>query len=308
MQKADLSSKLGPAHKSKDVSAPGSKTNNNTASENIVKNKKNKKTPVRPEKITKLTDNDNPMHKLAKKDRSKQSEITQKDYDDFEASVETAEAQTETASKEEDKKNSKHSKIVQILLIIGCVYLIFLIYGAINTQYVYNAKGNVVAQPMSVKEIEAKNDYDKFAAQYRQARTLYEKVLLLDYRIGAGEEDPLTIAPEYEKLLDSVDKLSIQVQALELSSEYTQVLTMLTSWIQNDLAIYCQDMSKAISQNDSSAEETALEYKTIMYNDFSSITQNLVTIGKKTTGADYSDISKWSPEEYVQTQIGGVKS
>lgn len=195
-------------------------------------------------------------------------------------------------------------RVVSIALIVCCLYLSFLIYGAVNTEFVYDADGSIVPRAMTVQRIEALENYRQLAIQYRQARYLYEQVLVLDYRIAAGIEDPLTVAPEYEKMLDSIESLAIQLGAVELASEYTQTLSMLTTWVSEDIAVYCQNMSRAISQNNEQYAANALEYKTRVYQDFSVITQNILVLSQNVEGADTQDIAAWSPESYIEDTIG----
>lgn len=210
------------------------------------------------------------------------------------------------ARKQQRKENRKRimSRIASVFLVLACIYIIFLIYGTFVTEYTYDENGNIVPQFMSVDEIRELEEFNDFAIQYRQARVIYEEVLRLDYRIGAGIEDPLVIAPEYEKMLESIEQLAIDVQATTVSSKYTQTHSMLLQWVQTDIAVYCQRMSQAISQNNAEYAAQALEYKSIVYNDFSLITGNITTLGQTVNGADISDITSWSPEKYVRENIG----
>jgi hypothetical protein len=182
--------------------------------------------------------------------------------------------------------------------------LAFLIFGVINTEYVRDENGKVVPLVMSYQQIKQLEDFNKLAVQYRQARMLYEQVLVLDYRMAAGIEDPMSIAPEYEKLLTSVEPLAIQLSALTLPAEFTQTKNMLLTWTKNDIAIYCQNVSRAVSQNNEEYATRALEYKSLMYQDFSVITSNLMSLGAKVDGASLKDIAEWSPEKYVQDTLG----
>ena len=197
-------------------------------------------------------------------------------------------------------------KGVQALLIIGSVYLVFLIYGVMNTEFTYDARGRSVPRIVSIDNIRENNDFTTMKTQYVQARALYERVLTFDYRLAMGAEDPLLIAPEYEKLLDDVSSLSVQVGAITPSAKYTQPMSMLLSWIQNDLALYCQYMSRAITQNNISDANKATSYKDIMYNNFMQITQVIATLGSDVEGADISDIVTWTPENYIFQAMGGM--
>lgn len=205
--------------------------------------------------------------------------------------------------------NERHQKIQKfgaIVFISLCIYIVFLIYGTINTDYVYDEKGEVVPLIVTVDEIKEIKNFDKVVLQYRQARAIYERVLQLDYRIAAGVEDPILVAPEYEKVLDDISSLAIQLGAVESAPEYNQSIEMLLSWVQNDIAIYCQDMSAAIAQNDMERANRAIQYKQLAYENFSQITKNLATLGSQVNGADISDIVEWSPEQYIRDSVGAV--
>lgn len=228
------------------------------------------------------------------------------DYAQFEAELEREEMDKSIRAERSERLGAAMHRISIIALITGCVYLLFLIYGVLNTEYVYNDQGKLVPQILSVEQIRARDDFEKVQSEYLQARRIYEQVLELDYRIAAGVEDPLLIAPEYEEMLNSVNELAIQCQALSVSDRYTQLHAMIRSWVTNDIAIYCQNMSKAISQNNAEAATHALEVKKAVYNDFSIITANLAKLGDTVEGVDLGDITAWSPEKYINEAIGGI--
>lgn len=200
----------------------------------------------------------------------------------------------------------KRNKAISIIMILACVYVVFLIYGAFNTQYVYDDNGNAVPQKLDVQQLKDIKEFDKIANQYRQARQIYEEVLILDYRVGAGIEDTTILGAEYEKELEAIETLTLQLGGVSVITEYSQLLTMLTSWVSTDIAVYCQNMSAAISYNNEDYMNQALEYKNISYNDFSLVTKNLVTFGEQIDGADISDIISWSPESYISQESGGI--
>ena len=76
---------------------------------------------------------------------------------------------------------------------------------------------------MTVSDISAKYEYNNIIGMYLQTRSLYETLLTLDYRMAAGAEDTMAIAPEYEKTLDTVSSLPTQIDAAIIDSKYTQV-------------------------------------------------------------------------------------
>lgn len=221
------------------------------------------------------------------------------------STLETEELLRQFDEAKQEKKWSIVTRIINILLILACIYFVFLIYGVAVTDYQYTDEGNIAAQKLSVSDIREKKNFETILVQYENCRLLYEQVLMLDYRLGQGAEDALTIAPEYEELLDTVTDLSIKTDAASVDTQYTQLKNMLLNWIQNDIAVYLQNMSTAISENNSEKANNALQDKDNVYSDFSLITSNMVTIGEKITGVDLTDIKGWTPESYINERIKG---
>lgn len=227
-------------------------------------------------------------------------------HDDFEYEIDLEDQLNARNERKRARRREKIEKVKAFVMVLACVYLLFLTYGALNTSYAYDDNGKIYAQKLTVAQIQTLNDFEVVANEYRQVRNIYEAALTLDYRIAAGIEDPLLIAPEYERLLEQIDGMAIKCQAMTVSTQYTQLQSMLTYWITTDIAVYCQNMSAAISRDDATKAEKALEYRTAAYNDFSVITANITTMGATVEGADISDITEWSPEKYINQQIGDL--
>lgn len=203
------------------------------------------------------------------------------------------------------KRGNLHTRIINFILIAGCIYLLVLIFGAAVTKYQYNSDGKAVPEKMSVDDIRQKHNFDTILTQYEYCRSLYEKTLLLNYRVAQGQEDTLEIAPEYEALLDDVQNLSVKTDAISVDTKYDQVKSMMVNWIKNDIAVYLQNISAAISENNTEKANNALQDKDRVYDDFSLITQNIVALGSSISGADLTDIKSWTPEDYVDQEING---
>ncbi len=203
------------------------------------------------------------------------------------------------------KRGNLHTRIINFILIAGCIYLLVLIFGAAVTKYQYNSDGKAVPEKMSVDDIRQKHNFDTILTQYEYCRSLYEKTLLLDYRVAQGQEDTLEIAPEYEALLDDVQNLSVKTDAISVDTKYDQVKSMMVNWIKNDIAVYLQNISAAISENNTEKANNALQDKDRVYDDFFLITQNIVALGSSISGADLTDIKSWTPEDYVDQEING---
>lgn len=254
-----------------------------------------KSNPVLEKKQKKIFDKGKKEEEPAYFQYADSSNLTDQNLEDY------AEIQDNTKM----KRGNLHTKIINFVLIAGCIYLLVLIFGAAVTKYQYNSDGKAVPEKMSVDDIRQKHNFDTILTQYEYCRTLYEKTLLLDYRVAQGQEDTLEIAPEYEALLDDVQNLSVKTDAISVDTKYDQVKSMMVNWIKNDIAVYLQNISAAISENNTEKANNALQDKDRVYDDFSLITQNIVALGSSISGADLTDIKSWTPEDYVDQEING---
>lgn len=254
-----------------------------------------KSNPILEKKLNKIFDKGKKEEEPAYFQYADSSNLTDQNLEDY------AEIQDNTKM----KRGNLHTKIINFVLIAGCIYLLVLIFGAAVTKYQYNSDGKAVPEKMSVDDIRQKHNFDTILTQYEYCRSLYEKTLLLDYRVAQGQEDTLEIAPEYEALLDDVQNLSVKTDAISVDTKYDQVKSMMVNWIKNDIAVYLQNISAAISENNTEKANNALQDKDRVYDDFSLITQNIVALGSSISGADLTDIKSWTPEDYVDQEING---
>ena len=241
-------------------------------------------------------------------------------FGDIEDAEDTENASTETAEnvfsenllEERKAKRKKIAGIVsQVIIITACVYLIFLIYGVIVTSFSYNAYGVIEPNVMTVSDIREKREFEILLGQYENCRSLYEKVLVLDYKVSQGIVDPMTLAPEYAALLDDkkmtndVSDLTGQIKGMDIPAKYAPLQNMMYDWVTIDVAEYLQTIKDGLSLNDSGALAEALNQRTVIYNDFSTLTQNLVANGETINGLDVTDEKQWSPETYIEEYING---
>ena len=214
----------------------------------------------------------------------------------------------ETAYKEEsaEKRYRRLTQGVNLLIILLCIYTGFLIFGVAVTQYHYSDNGTIEAQKLSVSDIREKKEYEKILAQYINLRTIYQSVLLLDYQYDQNADEHMTIATEYEKILDDILKASTQIKALDIDSKYVQL-----SWVdsQNEQSIYtyCKLMSAGITENNDDTVNQAIQIENFVDDNFTQITSNFVTLGENINGTDLVDIKEWSPEKYINEKINGKK-
>ena len=112
---------------------------------------------------------------------------------------------------------------------------------------------------------------------------------------------------EYEELLDTVSSQTVAIDGLALDTKYGQFKTMLLKWVKTDAAVYLQNISAAILQNDSQKEEEALACRSQMYTDFLILSENMAVLGENVPGIDVSSLYEWSPENFISEVLEGVQ-
>jgi len=323
-KKNRLSERFGDAYEYDDMPAPV-KDGSKKARDSVTVPAKPAPAPVKEKPVKakkkeslkdRFGDDDIPEKKGFFRKEKEQQVITKQELVERQAEIEREVREDFAKIKAEQDMRERRWKlsatIFNVLLVAACIYILFLIYGVFVTQYAYNDKGVIKPQIMTVDDIRKQKAYEKIMVQYEKCRLLYEEVLMLNYRLGEGVEDPLVLAPEYESLLESkgkvnVSDLAIKLNALDVDPQYSTLKGMLQNWISNDTALYLQYISAAIATNDGEKAALALQYKDMMYNDFSIITQNFTTIGDTIKGVDITDMKEWSPEKYIDEEVNGKK-
>lgn len=236
----------------------------------------------------------------------KQQEMVKRGDIFSEAALEAAEIENSFEESAKQMRYEKFIKVVNCFLIIASIYVVFLIYGVICTQYQYTDEGNIEPTIMSVDELRIKKEYEILLLSYLTDRTIYEEILILDYRLGQGLEDPVIIANEYTALLEAVNTASTKTAATVVDAKYLQMQESLSYWIKNDAALYLQYMSDAITNNNVDSASYAVMWRSKMYEDFLQITSNIVVTGDAIKGVDMTDIKAWTPDGYVDSFINGT--
>lgn len=220
--------------------------------------------------------------------------------EDYDAELE-AEASTQSARQNRKKIALGIARpVFQVILVLLCVYVGFLIFGAIETRYVYDSNGNVVPEVLSVSDLQTLAEYETLSSYYLRARVLYEQTLRIDYHLSEAPDDSLIVAMDYTAMLEDVAKLTTDIAAgVDTAGvKYSPLYNQLLSWVKTDIAVYLQEMSSAITKNSADSAGKALAWRDAMYNDFSKISENMYYLGSSTKGCANLDVYDWSPERY----------
>ena len=197
------------------------------------------------------------------------------------------------------------SRFAILLMVTGCIYAVFLVFGVIMTDYGYNSSGEVEAQVLSVKDIRARNEYDVIKVQYEKLRVVYEDILQLDAQLAEAVDGYAVIGGDYAGLMDETEDLGIKTDALTVESKYQPTKELMYSWIRDYAWNYLVAISQALTNNDSTAADSAIVYKNYMYTVFANITDNVITLGSGVKGVDLGDIRSWDPDVYKQDYLNG---
>ena len=217
-----------------------------------------------------------------------------------------------------EERNQKHERrarfakrITMIFLSVLCVYIVMLIYGTFVTQYEYDDNGMLAPIEMSIDEISARNDYNEIISYYLQARGIYEKILVLDYRVANEPDNLVVIATEYDEIrTKDISKVLASIEASTLSTKYNQILSMIHTFEETYLVSYCNYISVALSETGDVAEQAkteAIAGRTEVEKNFQAITSNIIALGENVKGYDLTDIREWSPNGYITETILGIK-
>jgi hypothetical protein len=138
-----------------------------------------------------------------------------------------------------------------------------------------------------------------------RTRILYEKILALDYELSQNADNSLQISMSYTKLLEEVSKLATDINAAELDMGYSVIQNQMYTLVYTHIAVYLQNISNAITNNDSERANQAILGRETVQSEFATLTSNMVTLCNTTKGAKNQEIYNWSPESYLSELQGG---
>lgn len=193
------------------------------------------------------------------------------------------------------------SKIAVAIIVLLCLYCSFLIYGLVQTNYIYNNNGEVVPEVLSVEDLQTLKQYNTLSNYYLRTRILYEDVLKVDYDLTQNPDNGALLAMEYTELLDKVSKLSTDLEASKLDTGYQTILKQMYDLVHTHIAVYLQNISNALTSNDQKAATEAVAGREVVKSQFRNLTSNMAMLCNATNGAKNGDIYAWSPDAYIQS-------
>jgi hypothetical protein len=175
----------------------------------------------------------------------------------------------------EQKSDRKGNRIKAILILAG-IYLAFVILGAFNTTYVKMPDGTKKAQVVDIDLREKREVYYFLESEYNVLVQMLKDIQDLEAKaFGGSDESMFEIASKYEGLLPRIDKRLPRIKAVEMPQEYKIIQTQFVNIYKDDIALYLQNISKALSMGDQQALQNAVTWSQKTAASFRQITRNM---------------------------------
>ena len=144
------------------------------------------------------------------------------------------------------------------------------------TDFAYNQQGKIEPQVMTVKDVQEKKQFEIVMGQYENCRELYD-----------------------------VSDITGKIKGMDIPAKYSALQGMMLTWVSTDVSEYLQLMNDGLAMNDSGILTEALSRRAVVLNDFSIITENIVSLGSSINGVDLTETKQWNPDSYIEEAING---
>ena len=159
-------------------------------------------------------------------------------------------------------------------LIAGWVYI-----GYSSTSFYTDSEGQEHA---AVADLDARNgqaDYNTLKPYYKQISTMFRKCAEMDSGIQSGKADAFSYSSSYSDILTQIDSGITAVQGANVNTRYSEVQNGLADTY-NSLAVYCQKMSKAVTDDSYDEYTEAQTWYQAAQQSFNSVSAQFVSFGQ----------------------------
>lgn len=192
----------------------------------------------------------------------------------------------------------KHIKRGLIILIV--LYMLFLLYGYVTTRFYKNTDGEIIPYRVSFYDLQMKDDYDALKDKLADVRILLRDVTILDIHFSNGDYTNYEAATLYTKILDEkLDVLIPKVNAMNLQDENVVIQNEIESILSYDLALYLQNISKALQSGNESLLSTALAYRDKAFETYEIILSDIKKLAERLKIED-KDFFEWTLDNAVK--------
>lgn len=163
---------------------------------------------------------------------------------------------------EKQKRNKKIKSVIEIVaFILVTSYLFILLIGIFTTQHYVDENNQVQLIVADIDAIKDRSDFNEIKDMMEEVRSILVDVTILDIKVANEDITYTEAAGQYTALLDDIDVLIPKVQAMDLESNNLLIQQSIESILSNDIAIYLQNISSALTTSDSSTLSTALQWR-----------------------------------------------
>lgn len=194
----------------------------------------------------------------------------------------------------------KHLK--RLLIVVLVIYLFFIFYGYVITRFYKNSDGEIVPYRVSFSDLQMNDDYDALKDKLNDVRTLLRDITILDIHLSNGDYTNYEAATLYTKILDErLDVLIPKVSAMNLQDENAAIKNEIESILSYDLALYLQNISKALQSGNESLIYTALAYRDKAFETYEIILSDIKKLAERLKIED-KEFFEWSLNNAVQEE------
>jgi hypothetical protein len=213
---------------------------------------------------------------LIKSRQQKQSKSKKKRKDNiYYIDPANAEANLYSEYTEEQNTSRKGNRLKAILFLVA-IYMGFVLLGALNTTYETTLDGQKKAQVINVALREKREVYYFLESEYDNLVRLLREIQELEAKTFGGSSDSMfELAAKYEGLLPHIDKRLPKIKAMEMPQEYKIIQTQMINIYKDDIALYLQNISKALSVGDEQALKNAVNWSQKTAVSFRQIQRNM---------------------------------
>lgn len=174
-----------------------------------------------------------------------------------------------------DKKN-KIKRITEIIafFLVTC-YLAVLLLGVATTQHYVDENNKTHLIVADVSTLKDRSDFNEITSVMDDVRSTLVDVTIIDIKVANNEIEYMEAAGEYSGILEDIDVLIPKVQAMDLESNNQLIEQSIESLLSNDVAIYLQNISSALTTMSETDLNTALQWRESIWQSYEDLEEQI---------------------------------
>lgn len=199
----------------------------------------------------------------------------------------------------QQSRKRKVKRVIEITaFILATVYLLILILGVCTTQHYVDENNKTHLIVADVATIKDRSDFNEIKDMMEKVRDVLTDVTVLDIKVANGDLEYTEAAGRYSGILDNIDTLIPKVQAMDLESKNQLIEQSMESLLSNDVAIYLQNISSALTTLDESTMNTALQWRESMWQSYDDLNSQIQILAQN-LHKENDEYFQWDVEKAV---------